>query len=140
MPVNGFWDSDHAGLFSSLEIVAEPEPGPSPAPAPFQAPSQPAPVAGRAVLATSAAKVKGGKALLKLRCRGGGPCKGVVKLLAKRKLIGKSRFSIAAGKAKVIRVRLNRRGKKLLRRARRHRLKVKLTGTGVKRRTVLLKG
>jgi endonuclease/exonuclease/phosphatase family metal-dependent hydrolase len=139
MPVNGFWDSDHAGLFSSLEIVAEPEPEPSPAPAPLQAPSQPAPAAGRAVLATSAARVKGGKALLKLRCRGGGPCKGVVKLLAKRKLIGKSRFSIAAGKTKVVKVKLRGKGKALVRKAGKHGFKAKVAGTGVKRRTILLK-
>jgi hypothetical protein len=86
------------------------------------------------------AKVKGGKALLKLRCRGGGPCKGLVKLQIGRKLIGKARFSIAAGKAKTVRVKLNGRGKKLLRHARRHRLKTKLGGRGVKKRTVLLKG
>jgi hypothetical protein len=83
------------------------------------------------------AKVKDGKALLKLRCGGGGPCKGVIKLLVGRKLIGKARISIAAGKAKVIRVKLNRRGKKLL--ARRHRIKAKLKGRGVKHRTVVLK-
>jgi hypothetical protein len=87
--------------------------------------------------AARVAKVKGGKALLRLRCRGAGPCKGVVKLLLGRKLIGKARFSIALGKTKVIRVKLNRKGKKLL--ARRHRLKVKLGGSGIRARTVLLK-
>jgi hypothetical protein len=84
------------------------------------------------------ARVKGGRALLRLRCRGG-PCRGVVRLLARRKLIGKARFSIAAGKAKAIRVKLNRKGKRLLRRTRRHRLEVKLGGRGVWPRTVLLK-
>ena len=88
-------------------------------------------------IASRVAKVKGGRALLRLRCRGGGRCKGVVKLLVRRKLIGKARFSIALGKTKTVRVRLNRRGKKLL--ARRHRLKAKLRGSGVKPRTVVLK-
>lgn len=103
--------------------------------------SEPGQVAQRVGIATAAkiARVKRGRALLKLRCRGGGPCKGVVQLRVKGKLIGKARFSIASGRARVVRVRLNRRGKKLLRRARRHRLRVKLRGRGVKRRTVLLK-
>jgi hypothetical protein len=88
-------------------------------------------------LASRVAKVKGGKALLKLRCRGGGRCKGVAKLLVSRKLIGKARFSIALGKTKTVRVRLNRRGRKAF--ARHHRLKAKLRGSGLKSRTVLLK-
>jgi len=49
------------------------------------------------------------------------------------------RFSIAAGKARVVRVKLRRKGKALLQKARKRGLKVKLTGTGVKRRTVVLK-
>jgi Glycine rich protein len=89
-------------------------------------------------LAARVAKVKGGKALLKLRCRGG-RCGGVAKLQVGGKLIGKARFSIAAGKAKMVRVKLNGRGKKLLRHARRHRLQAKLRGRGVKPRTVVLK-
>jgi Bacterial Ig-like domain (group 3) len=105
------------------------------------------------------ARVKRGRALVKLRCRGNGPCEGVAKLFSRTKtkrvvsrhdrrrvvrrsrqvLIGKARFRIAAGKAEVVRVQLSRTGRKLLRRARRHRLKVKLQGQGVRSRTVLLK-
>ena len=118
-----------------------------------------APVRRGRAFAARIAPVKGGKALLRLRCRGGGRCRGVVKLIARvrlrrgvkrpargsaarrtrRVLIGRTRFSIAAGRTRVIRVKLKRKGKKLLRRARRHRLKVKLKGRGVKPRTVVLK-
>jgi hypothetical protein len=54
-------------------------------------------------------------------------------------LLGKAPFTIAAGKRAVIPVRLNRTGRKLLGRARRHRVKVRLSGRGVKHRTVLLR-
>jgi hypothetical protein len=54
-------------------------------------------------------------------------------------LIGKAQFDIPAGKAKVIPVRLNRKGRRLLHRAPQHRLKVKLTGSGVKHREVVLR-
>jgi hypothetical protein len=53
-------------------------------------------------------------------------------------LLGKARFEIAAGKRAVIPVRLNRTGRKLLGRARRHRAKVRLSGRGVEHRTVVL--
>ncbi len=117
-------------------------------------------IAPRSVaFAARIARVKRGRALLRLRCRGGGRCRGVVRLIArggvrrvverngrrrvvrrtKRVLIGWARFAIPAGRTKVIRVRLNRRGRALLRRARRHRLKVRLTGRDVRHRTVVLK-
>ncbi|HEX6229416.1 MAG TPA: PKD domain-containing protein [Solirubrobacterales bacterium] len=110
-------------------------------------------------LAARVALVKRGRALLRLRCRGPGHCRGVARLIARvrvrrvvrrngrrrvvrrtrRVLIGKARFGIAAGRVRVIRVKLNRRGRALLRSARGHRLTVSLAGSGVRHRTVLLK-
>ena len=113
---------------------------------------------GRA-LAPRVARVARGKALLGLRCRGAGRCRGVVELFAstketrtarhhrrrqvakrrKRTLIGKMQFSIPANAFRVIRVRLNHKGMALLRNNRHHRLNVSLQGRGVKHRRVLLK-
>jgi len=63
----------------------------------------------------------------------------VAKLLAGHKLIGKARFAIAADKTKVVKVRLRGRGKALVRKAGERGLRAKLTVTGVKRRTILLR-
>jgi iron transport multicopper oxidase len=96
------------------------------------------PKIGRAI-AAHLARVKGGRALLRLRCGGREACRGVVKLRVGRKLIGKARFSLVSGKSKVIAIKLNRLGKALLRHARRRRLKARLVGGGVKHHTVVLK-
>lgn len=103
-------------------------------------------------------RVKGNKALLRLRCRGAGSCQGIAKLIARtgrtrlgrlhgsrkgtRKtrwaLIGRSRFVIAAGETKVVRVKLSREGRESLKVAPRHRLSAQLAGKGVRHRAVLL--
>lgn len=90
------------------------------------------------VFAAHHARVKRGKVLLRLRCRGGGRCRGAVKLLIGRKLIGKARFGIAAGKTKMIRVKLNHNGRKLLRKIHHHRLELKLRGRDVSHRVVVV--
>ncbi len=82
-----------------------------------------------------------GRALLKLTCKGD-PCKGELALSddrakrrakrsAKRKkrprkpvVIGKSRFSIPEGRTQRIRVQISKKGRKLIKRSRRHRLKI----------------
>lgn len=102
-------------------------------------------------------RVKGNKALLRLRCRGAESCQGVAKLIARtgnklgghqgqrgetRKarwtLIGRSRFAIRTGRAKIVRVKLSRKGRESLEIAPRHRLGGQLAGTGVTHRAVLL--
>jgi len=94
----------------------------------------------------SKARVKGGKALLRVTCRGETRCKGTIKLFAKVKagkkkkknrLIGKARFGIAAGKKKTIKVKLSGPAKREL--AKRRQLKAKVKGSGVRRSTVKLK-
>ncbi len=94
---------------------------------------------GRAY-AARVARRKGNRVLLRLRCRGAGRCRGTVKLVSGGKSIGKRRFGIARGKAKTLRVKLNSRGRALVRRSHGRRLKLKLAGTGIKRRVVVLKG
>ena len=103
----------------------------------------PPPGPGTAVVA-STAKVKGGKALLKLTCTGEGACKGSLKLTAKIKsggktknmTIGKASFSLAAGAKKTIKVKLSGPAKQAVAKKP---LKAKVKGSGVRSSTVKLK-
>jgi Divergent InlB B-repeat domain len=98
---------------------------------------------GTAVVAPTA-KVKGGKALLKLTCTGEGACKGSLKLTAKVKsggktknmTIGKASFSLAAGAKKTIKVKLSSPAKQAVAKKP---LKAKVKGSGVRSSTVKLK-
>jgi List-Bact-rpt repeat protein len=109
----------------------------------FEKAPTPSPAPGTAVVARTA-KVKGGKALLKLTCTGEGPCKGTLKLTAKIKVsgkiknltIGKGSFSLAAGAKKTLKVKLSGPAKKALAQGP---LKAKVKGTGVRATTVKLK-
>lgn len=149
---------DTEDLSWSASTTATPPAPPAPPVAPPVTPGSTGQGGTRKAAVNGVASVKGGKALLKMRCPGVTTCKGVAKLwvtgssrrsrrggqssATKRKarvLIGKSRFAIPAGKSRVVRIKLNRKGKRLLRSARRHRLRVRLGGRNVKRRTVLLK-
>jgi hypothetical protein len=108
----------------------------------FTAESKP-PAAGTASVAHTA-KVKGGKAQLKLTCKGEGPCKGSLKLTAKIKsggktktlTIGKASFSLAAGASKTLKVKLSGPAKQALAKGP---LKAKVSGSGVAASTVKLK-
>jgi hypothetical protein len=101
------------------------------------------PPPGTAVVA-STAKVKSGKALLKLTCTGEGACKGSLKLTAKIKsggktknlTIGKASFNLAAGAKKTIKVKLSGPAKKAVAKKP---LKAKVKGSGVRSSTVKLK-
>ncbi len=127
--------------------------GPTGAPGP-QGP--PGPAAGLAT-APRVVHVQPGKALLELRCRAGGACDGVARLLVRAparrsaarhgrrraraatwQTIGKAAFRIEAGKKRVVPIALDRRGRMLLRRAPGHRLHARLGGQGVRDRAVLL--
>ncbi len=88
------------------------------------------------------AKVRKGRALMKLRC---GPlaCVGEVKLTYRRKshkwTFGKASFKLAAGESKVVRVKLRGKAKKLLAESKNGRLKVGASGAGVTARKLVLK-
>ena len=102
------------------------------------------------LIANPAALVQGNKALLKVRCRGeqGARCRGVAKLFAKVRSHGKSK-TILVGKTKynlptnstvrTLRAKLTHAGLKLVRRAGRRGLTVKLAGKEMKTRVVKLK-
>lgn len=112
------------------------KPGPTPSPIPAPSPSPTLqPVAPGIAVAAAKAKVKNGVALLKLTCKGG-PCSGVVKLLDRGR-IGHASFSLGAGKSIVLHVKLTRAGIALLDGAGGP-LKVSLSGTGVRHRSVTL--
>jgi hypothetical protein len=100
-------------------------------------------VARPLAVASAVASVKGSTALVKLHCAGAGSCGGALELVVKRGkrsvVIGTAHFSIAAGKSATIHVKLAATGRSLLRKAGRRGLSVKLTGEGVKGRTLVLK-
>ena len=99
----------------------------------------PPPGPGTAVVA-STAKVKGGKALLKLTCKGEGACAGSLKLTAKiggkKKVIGKGSFRLSAGASTTLKVKLSGAAKTALKKGP---LKAKVSGSGVASSTVKLK-
>ena len=57
----------------------------------------------------------------------------------KKITVGSASFQVPAGKSKAIKVKLTKQGKSLLAEAGKGGLKVKLTGSGVKSRTLTLK-
>jgi DNA-binding beta-propeller fold protein YncE len=87
------------------------------------------------------AKVKGGKAQIKISCPGPGKCSGVLKLSAKingkKKAIGKKSFSLSGAASVMLKVKLSSAALKVLKK--RKTLKAIASGTGVKSRTIKLK-
>jgi len=79
------------------------------------------------LIAAGVAQVKGNVALLRVRCAGepGARCRGLAKLVARvgagRKkrsvLVGRARFNLPTGGARVVRAKLTGRGLKLVRRS-----------------------
>lgn len=107
-------------------------------------------------LATAAgtAPIRGSTAIVRLRCGGQSACRGVAMLVAlvrsvrkarrsargaKSVVLGRSRFRVPAGKAKLLRIRLNRKGLQLVRQAGRRGFRARLAGRGLRSRTVRLK-
>lgn len=119
----------------SATFSAESSPPPPPPPPP--------PGEGIAKVA-SVAKVKGGKAQLKLTCSGEGACKGSLKLTAKLKsggktkplVIAKGSFSLARGAKATLRLKLSGPAKQALAKGP---LKARVKGTGVAASSVKLK-
>jgi ELWxxDGT repeat protein len=109
-------------------------------------PEPPDPPEAGTAFAGRSAEVFKGVARLRLRCRGEGACKGRATLAVRvrrggrrvRVVLGSKRFSIAAGEAKMVRIRLNRTGRSRLAATPAGRLRVKLAGSGVEPRTVVL--
>jgi len=97
-----------------------------------------------AARAAAKAKVKAGKALLRISCTGEGACKGKLKLLArvgsggKRVTIGTASFSVAPEASRTLRIGLIRRAKQMLSRSKTG-LSARVSGTGVEWRQVRLK-
>ena len=108
---------------------------------------------GQAV-AVGVAPVKGGTALLRLRCRSETACRGVAKLVVRVRskrnarrsaargrniVIGRSRFRVPAGRTKLLRIQLNRKGQRLLLQTGRRGVRARLAGRGLRNSTVRLK-
>lgn len=106
-----------------------------------KSPPPPNPAPGKAKIG-GAGLYKGGKATLRISCKGGGPCKGTVKLVAKLKVGGKQKkltvakapFSLAANASRALVVKLSAPAKNLL--AKGKMLIAKVGGSGVTPSTV----
>lgn len=131
-------------------------PPPPPSTPPALIPKPPSPSPRGTASAKKITLVKRGKALPRLTCRGPGRCRGALRLVARIKVrrqsgakrsrrrhrnlvVGRRRFSVPARRTKTVRVRLNRKGRRLLRKAGRTGLVIKLRGTGVSDRTLRLR-
>ncbi len=95
---------------------------------------------------SGAALFQGGKAVLRLSCKGQGACKGSLKLVAKLKIgkagaknveIGKASFSLAAGASTTLKVKLAGAAKKVLGKAKT--VKATVSGAGVTKSTLTIK-
>ncbi|HEX6754222.1 MAG TPA: hypothetical protein VF093_11640 [Solirubrobacterales bacterium] len=95
---------------------------------------------------SGAALFQGGKAVLRLSCKGQGPCKGSLKLIAKLKVgkakaknveIGKASFNLAAGASTTLKVKLAGAAKKVLGKAKT--VKATVSGAGVIKSAVTIK-
>ncbi|MDE3070633.1 MAG: hypothetical protein KGJ43_07880, partial [Acidobacteriota bacterium] len=133
--------------------------GPGSGPSTARASTASPPSARGTAVAAPAASVKGGSALIALRCIGGGSCAGTLKLVERVRrvrvarrhgrrrtvrtvrtvVIGTASFSIAAGGSITLRVRVTAKGNALLRRARKKGLRVNATGSDVGNGTLVLR-
>jgi len=97
------------------------------------------------------ARVKRGAALLRLRCRGAGDCRGVASLFAEKRpgkrdrrrpshriRLGRAPFSIPLGRRAVVHIHLTERGMAMIDRDHHGRFSALLRGSGVRRGKVLL--
>jgi hypothetical protein len=96
---------------------------------------------GTAVVAGKA-KVKGGKAFVKVTCNGPASCRGSLKLLAKlggkkSVVIGSATFALAPGHSTTLKVKLSAGAKQLLHST--GQLKARVRGAGIQSRAVRLK-
>ncbi len=120
------------------------------------APTPPASGGAAARLGAKAVPVKDDTALVPLKCPPGAACSGILKLLTSAStsasssailaranqakiLVGKKAFSVAPGGKATIKVPLTKRGKALVKASGKRGLKVTLTGSGVTRRSLVLK-
>jgi Divergent InlB B-repeat domain len=136
----------HANTTVAANFDANPVPGPAPGSGPGPTPT---PEAGDASAAGFAA-VKGGRALVKLICRGeaGVRCQGAIELIApvkqgkktKNTVIAKGSYDLPAKDSQqIVPVKFNAIGKKLVKRAGKHGLKVKVTGDQLQDRMLKLR-
>lgn len=101
-------------------------------------------VSGSLAIATATARVRSGRALLRVACTGRGSCRGKLALFAKLRsggrqvIIGTASFSLAANASGTLRVSLSRKAKQALKR-REKGLPARVIGTAVETRPVRLK-
>jgi hypothetical protein len=101
----------------------------------------PAPSSSGTATIAGKAKVKGGKAFIRIRCGGPASCRGSLKLLTrlghKSTAIGSATFSLASGSSTTLKIKLSAKAKRLLKSA--GLLNARVKGAGVQARSLRLK-
>jgi hypothetical protein len=101
----------HPYMRGAFRVAGKPEPG--------GRQGTPARRARLAIL-TRRARLRRGRVALRVRCRGRGVCRGVLRLKLRRGhrmvTVGRRRFRVAAGRRRVLRIKLNRTGRREVRR------------------------
>jgi Bacterial Ig domain/Gametolysin peptidase M11 len=134
---------DYATAAVNIRVAQlEPEPEPIPTPSgngggsgetrsPEPAPEPLAPAPPAIAVGAAHARVVHGVARVRLSCRGGGPgsvCRGIVSL-SRGALFGRTRYAVARGRTRIVRVKLRRSALRRLRRSRRGILRVRATAS-----------
>jgi len=134
---SGFTVNQGAGGGPCPTPPAPPSPPPAPASTPIPgpaAPAPPAPAPQAGVASAGRPRVRDGVVLVPLTCSGGGGCSVVAtlkhRLRGKVVVVGSASINVAAGQRKTLRVRLNRLGRRLLRRLRRLRVTLRVVQGG----------
>lgn len=113
--VGGYLASLLRGVAKFSPAGASPPPPPPATQPPPEVPGE----AGTTPVARLAGKqlrVRGGKVVVRLRCRGDAPCRGSLEVRRGKKSLAKGGYRVAAGKRKAFRVKLTKRGRAAARR------------------------
>lgn len=93
-----------------------------------------------ATVRSSALRQKAGRIPVKVSCPAGAACRGVIRVQKGKSALAVARYSVKAGRTATLKLKVAARGKKLIARARTHRITVTLTpsvGVAVKRSVTL---
>ncbi|MQA72810.1 MAG: hypothetical protein GEU88_00385 [Solirubrobacterales bacterium] len=88
---------------------------------------------GPPLLASKSLRYRAGKVKVKLACEGVDACRGKLTLKRKRVRLGKAKYRIAAGQSRKVKVRIKRKGKRVLSRSPKQKVKVELRTAGGER-------
>jgi hemolysin type calcium-binding protein len=86
--------------------------------------------AARVKVTSKSLRYRKGRIAVKVRCPRGAACRGTLRIRKGKRTIASGRYRVVAGKSKTVRLKPGRKGRAILRRARRHRVVVELRPRG----------